>query len=122
MKLTIHLTPVPKGRHRTYRNVEYTPKKTKQFEKAARFCMLGHEPMRGALVLSATFKIKRPKGCRRKYPNVRPDNSNFLKAIEDAGNGLLWLDDGQICCFREVWKVYCEPGEEPCIELEVTEL
>ena len=125
MKLIIPLAPVPKGRGRAYweggTQRVGTPAKTKAFERAARFAMLGHTPMRGALVLSATFKIKRPKGSKREWPNVRPDLTNYLKSAEDAANGMLWLDDGQICELHAV-KVYCGPGEEPCIELEVTEL
>lgn len=52
-----------------------------------------------------------------------PDRTNVEKAVEDACNGILWKDDGQICCGL-VTKVYHpDPGADVWVyRLEVPQL
>lgn len=54
-----------------------------------------------------------PKG--RTLPSVKPDLDNYVKSVTDAGNGVLWKDDGQICWILAE-KIY---GQPPGIELIV---
>ncbi len=39
----------------------------------------------------------RPKSVKRDYPAVRPDIDNYVKTVLDGANGILWLDDAQVC-------------------------
>ncbi len=61
---------------------------------------------RGALGLVVRVTWPLPKSKRRKKPvpeswrEQMPDGSNALKAIEDAGNGVVWYDDKQIAYVR----------------------
>lgn len=54
-----------------------------------------------------------PKG------RARIDLSNMLKALEDSGNEVLWVDDSQIYHI-EAWKHTCEPKDERT-EIEIME-
>jgi len=74
-------------------------------------------PMDGPVSLSVQFyqpvppswpKAKRAKAiaCEH-WPTSRPDLSNLVKSIEDACNGILYLDDSQIVSLQ-VLKLYAE--------------
>lgn len=63
-------------------------------------------PLEGAVSLSVTFlkavppswpRSKREKAINGElWPTGRPDLSNLVKSIEDAMNGIIYLDDSQI--------------------------
>lgn len=83
---------------------KYLPKKTKQYfdeiqAQLKRQLPEGYVPLEGPLALHCVFYRKNPKkkstGCET-YPATRPDLSNYVKAIEDAFNGVVWKDDGQV--------------------------
>lgn len=87
----------------------YDPPKVKKFKqqlaKLARD-QYDAEPLEGPLSVTFTFfrpvqkslsKVEREKRVtNRVQPTVKPDVSNYVKATEDALNGILWKDDAQI--------------------------
>lgn len=54
----------------------------------------------------------------RRPKATRPDGENIAKAIQDAGTGILWLDDAQVARLV-VEKVYGAQGESPMVQLTV---
>jgi crossover junction endodeoxyribonuclease RusA len=97
LEFVVHGQPVPKGRPRFGVGRAFTPKRTREWETWVR---------RAA---SAAIHFDHP---RREWPtkaNVnlelgfwfadarRRDIDNAAKAILDAGNGVLWVDDSQVC-------------------------
>lgn len=69
-----------------------------------------HRPYDGLLSLKVAF-FYAPHGKRK------VDLSNMLKALEDSGNGVLWVDDDQIIHI-EVYKLPTEESKERT-ELEI---
>lgn len=75
------------------------------------------ELLTGPLRLSVTFTFVRPRGHyttrgdlsaegkRRTYPDVRPDTTKLLRAVEDALRGIVYRDDAQVV-EQEAYKVY----------------
>lgn len=122
ISIMIPIAPVAWGRVKRGRYGQaYVPAKTRSFERDAGLIIKSKysgPPLSGALKLTVTFVLARPKGTKREYPSVRPDLDNYEKAILDAGNGILWKDDGQICGVIK-WKVY---GDSPHITLRVETL
>lgn len=67
------------------------------------------EPFEGAISVSFEFRVKIPKSWSKKKKlrmelqpcPIKPDLSNYIKFIEDALNGILWLDDAQIVAYKE---------------------
>lgn len=88
----------------------YDPASTRQFKrivtKLASAEMAGIEPIDGPLKVSFTFyrpvqqSLSKAEFERRavgdELPTVKPDLSNYLKATEDALNGVVWEDDRAI--------------------------
>jgi crossover junction endodeoxyribonuclease RusA len=52
-----------------------------------------------------TFHLEKPKTVKRLWPTVKPDLDKLVRAILDAGTGVLWIDDAQVR-FIEARKVY----------------
>ncbi len=130
--------PVPKGRHRSYYDDKvkfvrnYTPEKTVKYENRvkakARRVMRGLPIMTGPVTCRLKFSMPIPKSwARRKRsdaalglirPASRPDLDNLLKAILDALNLIVFVDDSQITDLI-VTKRY---AEEPGVEVTVAEI
>lgn len=120
--------PVPKGRPRlTTRNGfarAYTPEKTRRFETMvadqARAAVGPIDPYSGAVELEAHFSLPVPKSWPKRdriaalagdiHPQGKPDIDNFLKAIADGLNGVVYLDDCQIVSARLTKRYGDEPG------------
>jgi len=64
-------------------------------------------------------KRKRRKVNPGDFHTSKPDIDNLIKGVFDALNGIVWVDDGQVCHIGEQKKIY---SHEPGIELEVIEL
>ncbi len=110
------ITPVEQARPRATRLGKgirlYDPKKVTAFKRQlgmmARQQMAdrGLDPADGPLAVKMIFyrpiqsglsgkeRARRLSGAHR--PTVKPDLSNYIKATEDALNGLLWVDDNLI--------------------------
>lgn len=122
LTFTLSIHPVPKGRPRLGKGRVYTPKKTRSFEHSFRILAMRYAPrtpLPGPLHLRCNFLLSKPKSTKATFPTTRPDLDNFLKAVMDAGNDLLWEDDSQIISIK-VDKGYTNgPGY---IEIEIKEL
>ena len=67
----------------------------------------------------AWSKKKRQQSIEGKIlPTVKPDIDNVEKLVCDALNGIVWVDDKQVCMVDKV-KIY---GEEPRNEITVREM
>lgn len=115
-EVDVPIPAFPKQRPRFSRyGGTYTPPETEIFEQnlrmlvSTKYRIAGHrEPLAGALALKIIFRVPKPPSielARRPYPCVRPDLDNLLKGVQDALNGVLWKDDGQIVEV-EMSKVY----------------
>jgi Holliday junction resolvase RusA-like endonuclease len=112
----------------------YTPQKTADYE--AKIREEGEKVMRGCgrialqgplqidltitLGIPASYSKKRTEACLRGFemPTKVPDWDNVAKAVCDALNGVVWIDDKQVVD-AVVRKRY---GDEPCIIAIVTPL
>ena len=52
-----------------------------------------------------TFHLPKPKTVKRLWPTVKPDLDKLVRAVLDAGTGVLWVDDAQVR-FIEARKIY----------------
>jgi len=106
---TLEIAPKPQVRHRTIhggrRTYDPSSKYKNQIKEMARM-VAPAEPVEGALRVTMSFYLAMPKAFgKRKQdlaiqgqvrPFKRPDLSNYIKAVEDALDGIIWRDDGQI--------------------------
>lgn len=103
--------PVPKGRPRFTRQGRfYTPKTTADYEKSIQkaFSESGQSPFSEGVPLKMIidFYFTIPKSATKKNKQMmldgvikhvkRKDVDNCAKSVMDAGNGLMYPDDGQI--------------------------
>lgn len=109
----------------------YTPAEVRKWQDQAKLFaanqMHGRPPLQGGLIVSIKVFLPPPKSMSKRdraaaltdmlRPITRPDCDNYSKAICDALNGIVWLDDAQIVSLH-VGKYY---GERPRVEIEVNE-
>ena len=134
ISVTIPGEPVGQGRPRAAvvngKPRMYSPKTSGDWRARAAWFMREEvkEPLSGPLWVTIWAVFGLPKSKIRKrspQPNrtpctKRPDIDNVVKAILDAGNGILWADDAQV--YRlEVFKLYGREGEAPSVILEARE-
>lgn len=88
---------------------------------AARYVEIkDQKPLEGPLAMSVTFYRLRPKSApkKRTHPDTRPDSSKLLRAVEDACEGILYLNDAQFCDTR----VRKEFGDQACAVIAIWEI
>jgi Holliday junction resolvase RusA-like endonuclease len=120
--------PIAKGRPRISTRGgfarAYTPEKTRRFEtvvaERARAAIGPIDPYSGPVELEAHFCIAIPKSWPkrkklaalegRRHPQGKPDLDNYLKALADGMNGVVYVDDSQIVRLRLSKKYSDEPG------------
>lgn len=110
----------------------YTPDKTRRFEAlvadAARAAIGPIDAYAGPVELEAHFALPIPKSWPKRdklaaaagtlMPAGKPDLDNYLKAIADGMNAIVYRDDSQIVSVR-MTKRY---GEEPGVAVTVREI
>ena len=122
--LTIPYNPVPASRVRVQRwggNYYTEPYNTFKTEVPEILEELwGGDPLIASW-MEVTIHVyqKRPASPANPYPHA--DWDNFAKAVCDAMNGVIYLDDKYIIDGRLV-KDYAEPGEEGYFVVEIVEL
>ncbi|MEK1471408.1 RusA family crossover junction endodeoxyribonuclease [Limosilactobacillus fermentum] len=62
------------------------------FDGPLEVCMEFHRPVQTSI--SKKERARRLSGVHR--PTVKPDLSNYIKALEDGLNGIIWIDDNRI--------------------------
>ncbi len=132
-KIIVDGEPVGKERPRFVRStgVAYTPKKTKDYEKAVKEAWIEQKgpffvdsDVCVKIIVKAYMRV--PKSVSKKRhdemlterPTKKPDASNILKAVEDGLIGVAYADDDQICA------AICEKywSDEPRVEITVEAL
>ena len=109
------MAAVPKARPRTFKTSggishTYTPKKTKDFEGFVRAWLqvkYKGQPIEGPINLEINFSLPIPKSYTKKKKAeclsggsnhfIKPDLDNLEKSVMDAAEGVLYLNDSQIC-------------------------
>jgi len=134
---TIPIDPRGKGRPRFSSGKfvrVYTDNKTRAYEDQLKAHITSHllrelgsfSKVSSALMdypvqVEVIFNIKRPKSVsekKRKYPIVKPDIDNYIKALFDAMNGIVWKDDSLVVQCK-VQKLYASKGS---IEVTVSKM
>lgn len=106
----IHGNPVPQDRprHATRKKkgggtfiATFDTNRSKEWKKtiADHAKKIGVQPFPAGLPLALTvqFYLDRPKTVKRRHPTAKPDLDNLTKAVQDALNGIAYMDDSQIC-------------------------
>jgi len=108
----------------------YTPDKTRTYEtlikEAAIEAMGSSEPLETPVSLYLYIRVPIPKSYSKKkveaclngseQPMKKPDSSNVLKSVEDAMNGVVYVDDCQIIN-HHITRVYStQSGVDICIK------
>ncbi len=131
IEVTVYGNPVPERKRQVpargnFPGARVDTPEAKTFKEHVRAAMLEvrpSEPLEGPLALTIIAYRQRPKGApkRIEWPTTRPDLTNYVKIVEDCGNGLLWRDDAQICDQRSS-KRFGAPRVEVIVEtLETVE-
>lgn len=108
---------LPNGSVRTY-----TPKKTGSWEDNIRLQALEHRPAQlldGPLAARITFYLPRPKSAPRRVtmPATKPDLDNLAKAVFDALEGIIYINDSRFVR-KDLAKKF---GDPPRVEVEIRE-
>jgi Holliday junction resolvase RusA-like endonuclease len=133
ISFTVYGTPAPAGSKKGFYNrkagrviITDDSKRSRpwkaQISDAAAEAMDGAPLLDGALALSLTFVVARPKGhfgsgrnagmvkgSAPRFPTVKPDLLKLARAVEDALSGIVYRDDAQIVA-ETLEKEYGEPA------------
>lgn len=102
----------------------YTPDKTRRFETlvhdAARAAIGPVDPYTGAVEMEAHVIVPIPKSWPKRdklaamegriRPEGKPDLDNYVKALADGMNGVVYADDAQIVSQRATKRYGDDPG------------
>lgn len=136
IQFTVDGQGVPKGRPKFTRRGNfvsaYTPEATRKYEALvagiAMQAMAGRAPMTGPIEILLEMRMQIPVSWSNKKrlaaslgqvrATKKPDSGNIQKGIEDAMNGIVYVDDAQIVV-TTVRKLY---HAEPCVVIAVREV
>lgn len=95
------LDPVPWQRVAHVSGRMIVPAETRAFKKTfatlAKYFMGARPPLDGPLAAEICFYLRRPERFKgREYPDIGYDCDNLVKSVLDAGNKIIWEDDGRI--------------------------
>ena len=106
MRMVFDINPCPASRPRVARWSTYYPKKYTQFRKEMKALTseMDSTPSKKLISVDVEFNVKIPKSWtkkkkeekNRKYCDNGCDIDNYLKAILDSLNGVLFVDDRQV--------------------------
>lgn len=124
--------PVSKARARTFRKKNgrigsYTPDKTTAWEANVKLharSSLPEKPLEGALRLDLTFLMPISKVALKKkrvFHSTRPDIDNLEKAVMDALNRFVWVDDAQVCQ-KVSQKIYTQDMREEGVRVRIWDI
>lgn len=119
-KLIFLIEPRGKGRPRLGRRGAFTDPATRKYEaalKATARAQCGAKPLPLPVLLKIRFIMPVPKNPVRTWHTVKPDLDNMIKAICDALNGVVWIDDSQVYAV-DAAKLYDLTNPTPRIEVE----
>jgi Holliday junction resolvase RusA-like endonuclease len=139
LTFTVPGQPVAKARARTVVNRgrvhSFTPPKTANYENLVRMAFVekypNHVPIEGPIMLSIRAFFMAPKYLMRKHAHEvaqetilhisRPDLSNIFKSVEDALNGVAFVDDSAVCVYGpdQSMKLY---SVMPRVEITIREI
>jgi len=123
INLWIPMRPVAQGRSRSTRSGHhFTPAKTRQamaYIQATMRQQYQGPALPGPISIRFLFGFTRPKSNKSAHHTQKPDLSNLIKLVEDAGNGIIWQDDKQIVEYAYAAKFW---AEEDGIELTINPL
>ena len=116
------------GHARVYEPTSHPIAAFKASVRLAASCAFSGGALTGPLRVDCLFLFPRPKSLifkKRDMPRVRhikkPDADNLAKSVLDALNGLVWVDDCQVCeCVLTKW--IAAGDEQPHVLVRVTEL
>ena len=106
ISFTVPGIPAPKGSMRAIRTrkgkvaMKHDNARTEPWSLAvswrAKQAMGPRPPIAGPVMLRVHFDMPRPKTVKREHPTAKPDVDKLLRAVLDAGTGILWRDDAQV--------------------------
>lgn len=106
--------PVPKARPRLGKNGNtYTPKKTRNYERAVGMCAVFKRPRKWPL--DAKYEVSIAIYYK---DNRRRDIDNVAKSILDGLNGIAWIDDAQVDSLSIDRRVGREEGAFVTVEIK----
>lgn len=86
------------------------------------------QPLSGPLAVDLIFVFPRPqakvwksKPMPRYFHTGKPDRDNLCKSLQDALNGLAWVDDAQICA-GTIEKYHAAGDEQPHCVVTIKEI
>ena len=119
------LMPMPCPRPRVSRFGAYYPagyrawkRRADRVVRSALAGIPGHSPFSRPVAVGLMFVVPKPK--KTKLATPRPDIDNYIKAIFDACNELVWIDDTLVVEVQAVkmWANAFEPGIYMTVELD----
>lgn len=128
---TVYESPYAQGRARATVQGEharvYTPSKTRDKQEIIGFKLRQlhkgapiNVPMKVTFIfhmpLLKSWSNKKAEQMLGTPHHKKPDLSNLIKLVEDAGNGIVWKDDSLIFHYGQSRKIY---GGRPRIEIHI---